>query len=338
MYPLKNVLSVVAVMLFLLATMPLSAQQKYDTANNPKLPVKQPTNHFPQAKRTIRKHLKLVTKLPSELSEISGFTVLHDTLIAINDGGNPAQLFCISTSPPYPTQLFAQNLEENCDWEAIAQDSIHYYIGDFGNNPGSRKNLCIYKIEKKNILNQSVIRNEIQQMEFSYASQTNFSTALNRNNYDCEAMIYYQGKLHLFSKNWIDKATIHYIVPTEEGNYSLTPAERFDNCGLVTDAAINSKGELALLGYQKICGWYYQCFILIFPPSNNNYYFDNQPFKVKIGNSFRPGQVESIVWKDSHTLWIASEAFFNGRKPFKAKLYTLNLEKFCSDKPSSGLD
>ena len=44
----------------------------------------------------------------------------------------------------------------NVDWEAISQNSQSVFVGDFGNNSGSRENLCIYEISKADIQDPSV--------------------------------------------------------------------------------------------------------------------------------------------------------------------------------------
>jgi hypothetical protein len=35
---------------------------------------------------------------------------------------------------------------KNTDWEALTNDGNNFYIGDFGNNDGSRRDLTIYKV------------------------------------------------------------------------------------------------------------------------------------------------------------------------------------------------
>jgi sugar lactone lactonase YvrE len=40
----------------------------------------------------------------------------------------------------------------NIDWEDITKDKDgNLYVGDFGNNDNERKDLCIYKIDKKSL-------------------------------------------------------------------------------------------------------------------------------------------------------------------------------------------
>ena len=108
----------------------------------------------------------------------------------------------------------------NSDWEDITYDGHYLYIGDFGNNvSGNRTNLRIYKIDFKNVTpTTDNINAEI--LHFSYENQTDFTRQnANETDFDCEAMVYYNNKIHLFTKQWISNQTAHYTLPDFPGTH-----------------------------------------------------------------------------------------------------------------------
>ena len=100
---------------------------------------------FSQKKRLPRR-----TDLPAELKEVSGMTRLpNGDLWLLNDSHNPADLFRFD--PIAGKLLEVRHLPvQNFDWEDLTHDSAgNLYIGDFGNNFNSRKDLIIYKFNPK---------------------------------------------------------------------------------------------------------------------------------------------------------------------------------------------
>lgn len=86
-----------------------------------------------------------IAVLSDSINENSGLDFFQDRLFTINDSGNTADIFAINKETGKIKNVFRTNLN-NKDWEAITSDSTALYIGDFGNNVGSRKDLLIYKI------------------------------------------------------------------------------------------------------------------------------------------------------------------------------------------------
>ena len=130
--------------------------------------------------------LEPVLELPEVLKECSGMIELSDgRFLAHNDSGNKPYLYLFSSKKEDPKVIKVRNVSNN-DWEEITEDDEFIYIGDFGNNGGTRRNLMIYKIKKDDIKNQSEVTPEI--IKFSYKGQTKFNDS-NRHNFDCEAMI-----------------------------------------------------------------------------------------------------------------------------------------------------
>ena len=152
-----------------------------------------------------------IVEVPDGLPEISGIVYQSQQYIyAHNDGGHGPYLFEVSLTEKRVNKKVKINNASNIDWEDIAQDSSHIYIGDFGNNSGNRTDLKIYKINKIDIQNMDSVEAEV--IEFSYPDQTYFE-ANNNHNFDCEGMISWGDSLFLFSKNRKDQKTKCYTLP-----------------------------------------------------------------------------------------------------------------------------
>jgi hypothetical protein len=137
--------------------------------------------------------------LPKELSEISGLEKLNDTtLLAINDGGNNPDLFLLNLNGQIIRKIRVSNAS-NIDWEALAIDETYLYIGDIGNNMNQREDLCIYRINRSEIMNAKVLSAE--KMAFHYREQITFPPIDKERYFDAEAMTIFEGQIWLFTKN-----------------------------------------------------------------------------------------------------------------------------------------
>ena len=113
---------------------------------------------------------KLVAELPHKLKEISGLAFLNDSvLIAHNDSGNEAEIYFLDLLGNKIHTVVIENAQNN-DWEDITVDQKgHIYIADIGNNNNMRKDLCVYKINSKNILEKETVKAE--KIAFNYPEQ-----------------------------------------------------------------------------------------------------------------------------------------------------------------------
>ena len=143
-----------------------------------------------------------ITELSDSLKENSGLSFLKNKLYTFNDGGNSSELFEIDKISGKIEKVFKTNLM-NKDWEAMATDSANFYVGDFGNNAGARKDLMIYKIP----FDGEKIADSAKIISYFYPEQTDFSSRNLNNYFDAEAMIFLNGKIHIFTKEWVSKAT-----------------------------------------------------------------------------------------------------------------------------------
>lgn len=185
---------------------------------------------------------EVVTTLPGNIDETSAL-LLHDgKLWTINDSGGDAEVYGMSVSTGKVEQIVKVDNANNHDWEALAMDETHFYIGDFGNNLGNRKDLKVYKIktpvdgEKKQTVDAEVIN-------ISYADQFSFEIKNRANDFDCESLITWGDSLIVFSKDWDDRMTRMYKFPVTSGDYKITPSDYLDVVGLVTGADYCKKNK-----------------------------------------------------------------------------------------------
>ncbi|MCP2038403.1 YncE family protein [Chryseobacterium sp. HSC-36S06] len=241
-----------------------------------------------------------VAYLNDSLKENSGLSFRNGRLYVMNDGGNSSEIFEIDKSSGKILKTIKTGLT-NIDWEAIASDSLYFYTGDFGNNAGTRKNLKIYKIPYDN-------NSAAQEIPFFYPEQQDFSRKVINNDFDAEAMIVLNGKIHVFTKEWVSKSTTHYVLnPELADNQPAEKTESFRTGFVVTDAAYFD-GKLFLIGYTKNT----EVFLSVFKESEPGVFFSKQPKKYYLGSSLSVGQIEGIA-VDESGVYISGEEF---RTPF----------------------
>jgi hypothetical protein len=186
--------------------------------------------------------------LPSELNENSGLIWYDGYIWTINDSSGKPFIYAVDTASGKITRRIQLTGASNIDWEEIAQDDSCIYICDIGNNDGSRKDLRIYKIKKKQ-LTDTLVTPEI--IQYQYADQTDFTPNELNTPFDCEALISLEDTLYLFTKNWTGNFTRIYKVPAEPGNYVALNCSQLQINGQVTASTyIASAHRLYLLGYR----------------------------------------------------------------------------------------
>lgn len=255
--------------------------------------------------------------LSDSLKENSGLDFFNERLFTFNDGGNSSEIFELNMKTGKIKNTFKTNLK-NIDWEAITSDSTHLYIGDFGNNSGTRKDLSIYKIPVKDSLDLL----QISQIPFFYPEQKDFTPKNLNNDFDAEAMIFLNGKIHIFTKEWASKATSHYIVdPSISENQPAQKIETFALEYVVTDAAFYEK-KLYLIGYTKKA----EVFLTVFNESESGIFFNEKPTKYYLGSSLSIGQIEGIA-VDETGIFISGEEFNLPIIKVKPAFYFISFDK-----------
>ena len=255
-----------------------------------------------------------VAYLSDSLKENSGLSFRNGKLYTINDGGNSSEIFEIEKSSGNVLKTIKTGLK-NIDWEAIASDSLYFYTGDFGNNAGTRKDLKIYKIPYDN-------NYAAQEIPFFYPEQQDFSRKIINNDFDAEAMIVLNGKIHVFTKEWVSKSTTHYVVnPELADNQAAEKTETFRIGFVVTDAAYFD-GKLFLIGYTKNT----EVFLSVFNESEPGVFFSQLPKKYYLGSSLSISQIEGIE-VDENGVYISGEEFRTPLGTAKQAFYFIPADK-----------
>jgi hypothetical protein len=230
--------------------------------------------------------IKKTGRMPVCINENSGIIRAwqDDFYWTHNDSGGNTELYMINAKGRIFDTLFV-NDSKNIDWEDLTKDDKgNIYIGDFGNNSQSRKDLCIYKHRN----------GKTEKITFHYADQDHFPAR--QKIFDCEAFFWFGGKLYLFSKDWSKKhQTQLYILPDKAGDYVLLPQQNIFLKSPVTAADISPNGkEFALLSYGKI---------FVFEITNGKIDFSKPKSCIKIGRN----QAEALTYKNDTDFVITNE-------------------------------
>ncbi|RZK19708.1 MAG: T9SS C-terminal target domain-containing protein [Hymenobacter sp.] len=260
--------------------------------------------------------------LPSAVKESSGLLYTGGSLWTHNDSGNPAVLFRVdSTSGQVLQQVTISNFP-NIDWEDLAADAQYVYIGDFGNNPGSRRDLRVLRVAKAD-LGPSATTATAEAINFSYPDQTDFTPRNNQHNFDCEAFFFANDSLHLFTKNWGDLRTRYYTIPAAPGAYLAHFKGSFNVNGLVTAASLNVAGSTAaLLGYNAQDG---STFMWLLSGFQGTGFLQANKRRLELPNALLIGQAEGLCFVGRSRVFVSNEAISNFIVTVPPRLYALRL-------------
>lgn len=262
-----------------------------------------------------------VTILSDSINETSGL-LASDGLLWTHNDDSDTTLYGLDTLGRIQKKVVLQNVT-NQDWEEISQDEDHIYIGDFGNNSsGNRTNLKILKIEKNSLYSS---RQKIDTIHFTYQNQTDFSRhKLNTTNYDCEAFIVSNDSIYLFTKQWKNKKSSVYSLPTTAGQHVATFQTTINTNGLVTGATLGKDSKsIVLCGYSKKG----KPFLYLLSHYKNNAFATGKQRKIKLKLPFH--QVEGIATFDNRWFYFTNEKLV--RKPIlnvQQKLHKVDLSAY----------
>ncbi|MEG0927463.1 hypothetical protein [Chryseobacterium sp.] len=259
-----------------------------------------------------------INHLEDKIQETSGLNFFNGKLFTFNDGGNAPELFEINTTSGEVIKTLKVNAR-NTDWEALTNDGTHFYIGDFGNNDGSRRHLTIYKVPFQG---DSLQNGQLKEIKFHYPEQTDYKSTYFNTDYDAEAMVYTNGKLHLFTKEWASKATVHYVIDPElNEKQDAVKAETYKTNFMVTDAAYFEK-KLYLVGYTKKT----EVFLDVFTETEPGIFFKERPRHYYLGSSLSIGQIEGVA-VDQTGIYLSGEKFKSPLGSTKSSLYFVPKEQ-----------
>lgn len=253
----------------------------------------------------------LVTEINHELDEISGLTFAKNIWWTHNDSGNPMQFFELNTGNGEILKTAELDEASNIDWEDITSNSNNLFIGDFGNNRNDRQNLGVYQVPFSVIDtdNQQVIgQGDYHFIPFAWPDQVDFSTVPEDSAvYDCEAMLYFQGKLHLFTKNHRDYTTTHYTLDPQ--TQAVEKIETLNTNGMITGADISPDSQvIALTGYNlREFPPTVFCWLLWDWQAGSELFFSGNKRRIELGSALTAGQVEGIGFFDKRKAYISNE-------------------------------
>jgi hypothetical protein len=259
----------------------------------------------------------LVHEFDSALNETSGLLMVDGGLWTILDSGNPHAIFRIDPASGGVTRTLTITNATNTDWEDIAADDAWVYVGDFGNNSGSRTDLRVYRVPRTALLDEGITEVIADTIRFAYADQTDFTPANNANNWDCEAFIARDDSLFLFSKNWLTSDCYLYALSATPGDHFAERRDTLLSSGLVTGASIDpTSGDIALIGYTNGT---YTPFAWRLSDYAVHAFFDGVATRHAVIGL--PMQAEGIAWTGMDTVYFSHEAV----GPFPAELWELEL-------------
>jgi hypothetical protein len=262
-----------------------------------------------------------VEQLDAQVRETSGLLWANNRLWTHNDSGDGPWLYELDPKNGQVLRKVGLAGAKSQDWEELASDSAWIYVGDFGNNAGFRDNLRIFKVSKAAVLAaedgaEVPIEGSIR---FHYPEQTNLKPS-DSHNFDCEAMVAWEGQLWLFTKNRGDLQTVLYQLPTDTGAVAARRISEFDVQGTLTAADFQAaSGTLALLGYD----WQGEPlpFLWVFPGLKHMHQF-GQPDVISHRINFKGLlQMEALAFRDDNRFWISCEQ----RNTPEAQLFCLEL-------------
>lgn len=262
-------------------------------------------------------------KLAATLKEVSGMTLTSKgDLWLLNDSHNPADLFRFD--PQSGKILETRHLPvTNFDWEDLTHDAAgNLYIGDFGNNYNRRRNLRIFRFNPS--------KGALDSIQFRYPDQIYFPpSSVEQWNFNCEAMVFFNDSLHLFSKNSFkgNFYTKHYILPAIPQREPYV-AELRDSIRLkkrvVTGAAISPDGKtMVLTGYliSKRFGVFpfTRASAMFFTDFQGSQFFKGNQHWKRLPKFLISRQFESITaWQGN--IWLVAN---EGRKPQVQRIWRI---------------
>jgi hypothetical protein len=276
------------------------------------------TFSFSQQREVLKIKNYRLSYLDEKIKETSGLSLMNGRLYTFNDSGNSPELFELDKNSGEIINVLKVN-GKNKDWEALTNDGSNFYIGDFGNNGGTRRDLEIYKIPFEN---NSLKNDSIKLISFEYPEQNEFVPKYTETDFDAEAMIYLNGKIHLFTKEWGLKSTSHYIIDPEiSGKQKAQKIETYKTKYIVTDASYFNK-KLYLIGYTKRT----EVFLDVFKETEPGIFFKENPKHYHLGSTLSIGQIEGIA-VDETGIYISGEKFHSPIGGGKQSLYFIPKDK-----------
>ncbi len=270
------------------------------------------------------------TFLDYSVRETSGLLFINNTFWTHNDSGDKPFLYQIDTANGQILNTKEILNAKNIDWEDICKSDSHIYIGDIGNNNGTRSIFQIYFFEKEKLFDSDK-KIAARKIEFYFDSTfyVPFTSPQKRKtNFDCESLIYFNENLYIFTKNWGNKKTYLFSIPAKEGLHKAEFIDSLDVDALICGADISEdKSTIALIGYK------------FGVPANSvlvllSYFYSESFFSGKIEyfslKKLKAHQTEGICFVTRDIVLISNEEFYGNKTSLNeiniSRTLTRNLE------------
>ena len=261
----------------------------------------------------------LLSNLPEDVRETSGILVDENGIWTHNDSGHTPALFLLHPTQFTLERVLAIKNAPNIDWEELTRNETHVFIGDFGNNNGNRQDLRILRFEKHLLNDVSLDSIEVDVISFHYPDQTDFTSSSNHS-FDCEAFVFHNDSLHLFTKHWGNEFTKHYVLPNELGHHTAILRDSIWVGGQVTASAIQGDSLIALIGYAPP---FYEPFMFLLWDFEFGLPFSGNKRRVEMGTLNDMGQQEAIAFTNDFKGYITSEELTQINRP--ARIYAFDI-------------
>ncbi|MEM7572680.1 MAG: hypothetical protein AAF433_07260 [Bacteroidota bacterium] len=295
--------------------------------------------------------------LGPELAEISGLGIRDQQVYAHNDSGDGPFLYRMPIGSAYTERDRIAAAAR--DYEDLTSDPAgNWYIGDFGNNRRQRDDLRIYRYHPATKRTDTIhFTYAFSSQEESYSSGR-FSTSAGGGiaadtlalvwsqseaeildpqealvasmgrQHDCEAMVYLDGQLHLFTKAKAGQRrqywTYHYRLPAQPGYYTAELVDSlYLNHRVVTGADIDSSRNQLLLtsyNYKQILGFFPTSASSLIQLSDysEDRFFEGRVHRRNLSWAV-PNQVEAVAYYDDRFFYIGRERTPLARARIKRK-------------------
>ena len=269
-------------------------------------------------------NIRIISQLPAIVQETSGMEFHSpDKIWTFNDSGGETELYLCDTMGNLIKTLAIPNTW-NRDWEDMAQDSQgNLYIGNVGNNNNDNTDLSIFKLPNPDSVSADSLSVEL--ITISYEDQYAYPPPEDSMNFDCEAILWYQDHLYLFSKHrTLPMATNLYRIPDSAGTYvaekissfytgDAGPGEHAWFSYWITAADISpDESKVAMISGKKI--W-------IFSEFQGDDFFSGTHKMIDFGANT---QKEALVFMDNQTIYLTDEYWPHDR--IGRNLYEVLLE------------
>lgn len=277
-------------------------------------------------------NLSIVSTLPFMLNENSGMVAVDGKLWTHEDSGGDHAIYQIDPETGKIQKSVTLQDAPNIAWEDIASDGTHIYVGDFGNNDGSRTDLAIYKVNKNDIGSDSSSSVPSEAIYFSFEDQTDFTPQNFNTPYDCGAFFHANDSLHLFTHDWVNKATAHYVIPDQPGTHIAKLKETLNVGVQVAGADINPSGTEAILVGFNLSLTDLNVYMWVLSDFKDGHFFSGNKRKIKLGSFTQRGQIESVAYTEDHKGYMSSEFLRENFPPINidANVYTFSTEAWVA--------